>query len=166
MTILFLTARFWPECGGVEKHALEVGKELVNRGHKVIVISENHGGLRDRENYKGIEIYRIKINATERIKKFIIWLWLLKNRKLIEKSDIIHCHDVFYWFLPFRFLYPKKPVFTTFHGYETKYLPAKKAIIIRKISEKLSWGNICVGDYIKKWYGTKPDFVTYGGVNG
>ena len=28
----------------------------------------------------------------------------------------------------------------------------------------MSTGNICVGDYIKKWYGTKPNFVTYGGI--
>ena len=26
-------------------------------------------------------------------------------------------------------------------------------------------GNICIGDFIKKWYGTKPTFVSYGGVN-
>lgn len=165
MTILFFTSRFWPEIGGVETHALEVAKELVKRGHKVSVISENHGGLKDKEDYKGIEIYRIKIQTSERLKKFAIWHWLFKNRNLIKKADTIHCHDVFYWFLPYKFLYPKKPVFTTFHGYETKFPPSKKAIFIRKISEKLSWGNICVGDYIKKWYGTKPDYVTYGGVS-
>lgn len=165
MIILFFASRFWPEIGGVEKHALEVGKELVKRGHKIIVVSENHGELKDRENFGGIEIYRIKINTSERLKKFTIWKWLFNNRKLIEQANIIHCHDVFYWFLPFRFLYFKKPVFTTFHGYETKFPLSPKAILIRKISEKLSWGNICVGDYIKKWYGTHPDFITYGGVN-
>lgn len=164
MTILFFTSRFYPDIGGVQTHALEVGKELVNRHRKVIVIAEKHGGLKDKESYKGIEIYRIKINTSEKLKKFVIWKWLFNNRNLIEKADIIHCHDVFYWFLPFRFLYPKKPVFTTFHGYETKFPPSKKAIFIRKISEKLSFGSICVGDYIKKWYGTKPGFITYGGV--
>jgi len=64
-----------------------------------------------------------------------------------------------------RFLYPKKPVYTTFHGWEGVFPPRKKAILIRKLAEKLSWGNICVGDYIRKWYGTKPRYVTYGGVN-
>ena len=113
MTILFFTSRFWPEIGGVETHALEVAKELVKRGHKVSVISENHGGLKDKEDYKGIEIYRIKIQTSERLKKFAIWHWLFKNRNLIKKADTIHCHDVFYWFLPYKFLYPKKPVFTT-----------------------------------------------------
>lgn len=165
MTILFFTHRFWPEVGGVEKHALEVAKELVKRGHKVTVVAENHGKLKDKETHNGIEIKRIRINTSEKLKKFVIWKWLLRNRKLIEKVEVIHCHDVFFWFLPFRFLYPQKPVFTTFHGYETKFPPSKRAILIRKISEKMSLGNICVGDYIKKWYGTKPDFVTHGGVN-
>lgn len=36
---------------------------------------------------------------------------------------------------------------------------------MRKLSEKLSRGNICVGQYLQKWYGTKADFITYGGVN-
>src|SRR3989338_7121296 len=69
--------------------------------------------------------------------------------------------------LPFGdlgFLYPTKPVYTTFHGYETRFPPTKKAVLIRKLSEKLSWGTIAVGDYIRKWYGAKPDYVMYGEV--
>ena len=37
--------------------------------------------------------------------------------------------------------------------------------MIHKIAERLSMGNICIGDFIKKWYGTKPTYVSYGGVN-
>src|SRR6185437_6359593 len=43
--------------------------------------------------------------------------------------------------------------------------PTQNAIVVRKLSEKLSRGNICVGDFIKKWYGADPTFVTYGGVS-
>ena len=96
-------------------------------------------------------------------KKLRIWKWFWEHRNLVEEADVIHCHDVFFWYLPLRFFYPDKPVFTTFHGYES-YPIKKKAILVRKISEKLSWGNICVGDFIKKWYGTKPTYVTYGAV--
>ena len=88
-----------------------------------------------------------------------------KHRQLIEESDIVHCHDVFFWYLPLRFLYPTKKVFTTFHGWEGVFPPTYKAKWVRKLSEKLSWGNICVGDYIKKWYGTKADYVIYGGTS-
>ena len=83
---------------------------------------------------------------------------------IIKQSNVIHCHDVFFWYFPFRFLFPLKKVFTTFHGFETKFPPSIKARLVRKISEKLSYGNICVGAFIKKWYGTKPDYVTYGGT--
>ena len=85
-------------------------------------------------------------------------------RTSIQGADVIHCHDVFFWYLPFRFLYFQKPVYTTFHGYES-YPIRKGAIIMRKISEKLSWGNICIGDFMKKWYGTKPTYVSYGAVD-
>ena len=35
---------------------------------------------------------------------------------------------------------------------------------MRKLSERLSDGNICIGDFIQKWYGTKPTIVSYGAV--
>ncbi len=190
MTILFLSRLFYPHIGGVERHVLEVGKRLVKMGNKVIVITEKYQS--EGESAKvtgevgGIEIIRISIKRDSGVaplsgspqndggergvkenwfKKFQIWWWLWNHRDIIKKADIIHCHDVFFWYLPFRFLYPKKKVYTTFHGYETKFPPSKKAILIRKTSQKLSWGNICVGEYLKKWYGTKPDYITYGGVD-
>jgi len=213
MTILFFSRLFYPHIGGVEKHVLEVGKRLVKKNHKVIVVTEGTL-IKDIPVYQstsmsdkvtgevdGIKIHRIPVgrkqnqysrhaglssisHSRERFwvrsayqndvigvvakdtwfKKFRIWWWLWQHKDLIKNADIIHCHDVFFWYLPFRFIYPNKKVYITFHGYETKFPPSKKAILIRKISEKLSWGNICVGDYIRKWYGTKPTFVTYGGV--
>jgi len=163
MTILFFTRLFYPHIGGVEKHVMEIGERIVKDGHKVIVVTENYG-WKDKEVVKDIETLRMEAGKDDWFKKFRIWLWMWKHRKLIEKADIVHCHDVFFWFLPFRFLYPKKPVFTTFHGYETTFPPSKKAVFIRKISEKLSQGTICVGEFIEKWYGTKPTLTTYGGV--
>ena len=64
--------------------------------------------------------------------------------------------------LPFRFLCPTKKVYTTFHGYEGNSIPTKKAILMHKISEKLSNGNICIGDFLEKWYGTKATYISYG----
>jgi glycosyltransferase involved in cell wall biosynthesis len=61
-------------------------------------------------------------------------------------------------------LFPQKKVFTTFHGYES-YPIKKKAIVIRKVSELLSNGNICVGEFMRKWYKANPDYIIYGGVN-
>lgn len=165
MTIVFFVRLFYPHIGGVEKHVLEISKRLSSIEHKIIVITEQYQkSLKEKEVIDGIEIYRIPVGKNERLKKFEVWWWLFKHQDLLKKADAVHAHDVFFWHLPFRFIYPRKNVFTTFHGYETQFPPSKKAILVRKISEKLSKGNICVGDYIKKWYGTKADYVTYGGA--
>lgn len=161
MKILFLTRKFWPSIGGVEKHVGEISQKLIARGHEVSVVSEGDG----KEEINKVKIFRIPITVGEKLKKFQIWYWLWKNRGLIKESDLIHCHDVFFWYLPFCLLYPKKSVFTTFHGWEGKYPIPLKTRIIRKMAEKLSRGTICVGDFIKKWYGTKANGVTYGGTN-
>ena len=175
VNILFFSRLFHPHIGGVEKHVLEVAKRLVAKGNKVVVITEelrtedipvylqSKKKIPRHEIVNSIEIYRVPVGKDNWFKKFRIWKCLWDNKKLIEESDIIHCHDVFFWYLPFRFLFFKKPVYTTFHGYES-YPLKSKFIVVHKISERLSRGNICIGDFIKKWYGTKPDYVTYGAV--
>ena len=152
---------------------MEVGKRLVKKGHRVIVITEyekntndlNYQSLSASATIEGIEILRIQVGKEGKLKKFRIWLNLLRHLGVINSADVVHCHDVFFWYLPFRFLFPFKKVYTTFHGYEGNKIPNKKAILMHKLAEKLSWGNICVGDFLKKWYGTKSTFVTYGAVD-
>lgn len=162
MTICFLTRLFYPHIGGVERHIFELSKELVKKGHTVTIISEKTKGT--PRKIKGVIQYQIPAGSDNRFKKFRIWRWILKNKKIILQSDIVHCHDVFYWYLPLRFLFPFKKVFTTFHGYES-YPIRKKAIIVRKISELLSAKTICVGAFMKKWYGANPNKIIYGGVH-
>lgn len=182
MTIVFFARRFYPLIGGVEKHVFEISKRLVMMGHKVIIITEElnnrhpefiSGSLKYKKKMlkqvqhdiiKDISIYRINVGKENGFKKFRIWKELWKLRSLIRDADIVHCHDVFFWYLPFRFLFPKKHVYTTFHGYES-YPISYKAVTMRKISERLSWGNICIGDFIKKWYGTRATYVSYGAVD-
>lgn len=178
MTILFFSRLFYPHGGGVETHVREIGKRLVKMGHKVTVVTEtplpsaahntsyhsNSESAKMTGEIDGVRIVRVNGGKEGFWKKFRIWFWLFKHRSLIASADIVHAHDVFFWYLPFRFLYTNKPVYTTFHGYETKFPPAKKAVLIRMISEKLSFGNICVGGFISKWYGTSPTYTTYGGT--
>jgi glycosyltransferase involved in cell wall biosynthesis len=177
MTILFLTRKFYPHIGGVEKHIQEISEILAAKGHKVIIISEldnkSHSSIYQLESENarqagkpiGIESYKIDVGNDDWFKKFRIWRKLWSYRRLILYSDIVHCHDVFFWYLPFRFIFFKKSVYTTFHGYEGNNIPSRKAIYMHKLSEKFSNGNICVGNFFKKWYGTKPTFVTFGAVN-
>lgn len=177
MTVLFLSRLYYPHIGGVEKHIFEISKILVSKGHKIIIISEqpqesnsddyqsNSSSARPVGKLRNIESYNIDPKKDDWFKKFRIWRQLWKHRDLIRSADVVHCHDVFFWYLPFRFLFLTKPVYTTFHGYEGNNIPNKKAIFMHKLSEKLSHGNICVGDFLKKWYGTKPTFITYGAVD-
>lgn len=165
MNILFLCQYFYPHVGGVEKHVLEISRYLQQKGYSITIICEKHDSkLPQKEEFDGITIHRIPNYKYSFSKKFKIWKWFILHRKLIVRSDIIHCHDVFIWYLPFRFLLPFKKVYTTFHGYESYPLPFKN-ILIHKLSEILSSGNICIGEFIKKWYRTKPDYISYGGVN-
>ena len=165
MNILFFSRLFYPHVGGVEKHVLEISRLLIRKGCKITVVTEQHEKkIKISEEFEGIRIYRIPDLKEGWLKKFKIWKWLWGHRELIFNADVIHCHDVFFWYLLFRFLYVTKKVFTTFHGYENYPLKLKN-ILMRKIAEKLSKGNICIGDFIKKWYGTKADYVSYGGVN-
>jgi len=146
MNILFLVQHKWPHVGGVEKHVYEVSKRLKESGQKVNIISEED----------------IKCPKIKYLGLLYIWFWFFKNINLIKKSDIVHCHDVFIWYLPFRFLFPKKPVYTTFHGWEGKYPIPFKNIFLKRLANKLSMGSIVVGKYIEKWYGIKGDIITYG----
>ncbi len=148
MKILFLARHKLPHVGGVERHIERITKSLRKRRHKIIIVS--------KEN--------IKYPHVKFLGLFYIWFWLFKNRGLIEQSNIIHCHDVFIWYLPFRFIYPSKPVYTTFHGWEGIYPIPLKNILIKRLSAYLSWGNICVGKYIEKYYGIRADIITYGGI--
>jgi len=174
MTVLFFARRFYPQIGGVEKHVLEIGKRLVKQGHKVVVVAELEKNTNDQDYHsalksatsagkaEGIEIYRINPGKDDWFKKFRVWKELWRLRRLVIDADVVHCHDVFFWYLPFKLLYFTKKVYTTFHGYEGNFIPTGKAIAIHKVSEKLSNGNICIGQFFEKWYGTKPTYVSFG----
>lgn len=158
MNILFFTRLYEPHIGGVERHAREVARRLVGKGHKVSIITENFtGDLPEFESKDGIKIYRFKPGG-----KLTVWLWFWRNRRLIKQADVVHAHDVFFWLFPSRIIFSQKPMYVTFHGYEGDVPPRRGAVLVRRLSEKLAWGNICIGDYIAKWYGTKPTFVSYG----
>jgi len=163
MKIIFLARLFYPHIGGVEKHAMEISKILLKKGSSVSVITEQLEGTKAKEEIDGITIYRVTAGGDDWFKKFRIWKGMWDLRDVIDEADIVHCHDIFFWYLPFRFLFPRKPVYTTFHGHE-EYPISKKTIILRKLFEKLSRGTILVSDSLKKWYKANPTYVIYGAV--
>lgn len=150
MKILFISHYCSPHIGGVEKHIEEISKRLRRLGHKVTVIAKDHP----------IKYPNIKILGLLRI-----WLELFKLRKTIKESDIVHIHDVFLWYLPFKLLIPRKKVFMTFHGGQDVWPVSLKHKILYKLAEKLTKGSIAVGGFIEKHYQVKPKYVIYGGVD-
>lgn len=160
MKILMLVPLFYPHIGGVEKHLLEISKNLIKNGHIIFIITIKYSEkLKDFERLNNISIIRIPNQNY-----FKIWIYIFKYRNLLRKCDIIHFHDfnTFYWFAPF-ILYNSN-IFITFHGFE-KYPIPKVNIVLRKIAEIFTKGNICVGKFILKYYKTKSTFITYGGIN-
>ncbi len=160
MRILMLVPSFFPHIGGVEKHTLEISRNLIIQGHDIVIFT-----LKFDEKLANFEKFN-KISIIRLLKKnyFKIWSQLLKYRSWIKNFDIIHCHDfpTFYWFIPL--LIYNSNLYITFHGFE-KYPIPKIYIFLRKIAEIVAKGNICVGKFITKYYKTKPTFITYGGMN-
>lgn len=193
MKIVFLSSAIFPSIGGVQTHVLRISEELVRRGHSITIITEltpdfNHSKKYfyqsrgssvkaplilkklDKSIYSydlsknKIHVIGIKFGKNSYTKKIKIWLKLWKMRKYFLDADLVHCHDVYIWYFPFRILFPWKKSYITFHGYEGIVPPKKNAVLIRKISNELARASILVGSYIRKWYGTNSPFVTYGGV--
>lgn len=148
MKILFLAHHKFPHIGGVERHIKAVGDKLYALGYKTKTISS--------EDIKPPQIKYFGL--------FYIWYWLFKNRKLITESDIVHIHDVFIWYLPFRFLYPIKKVYITFHGWEGKWPLSMWVIFNKRMANYLCNGSIAVGKYIEKYYKIKTNYIIYGGI--
>jgi glycosyltransferase involved in cell wall biosynthesis len=146
MKILFLSKHQYPHIGGVEKHIQKIKEILNTKSVNVKIISE--------EDIKQPHIKYFGL--------LYIWFWLFKNRKLIAESEIVHIHDVFIWYLPFRFLFPNKKVYITFHGWEGKWPIPLWNIINKRIANKLTPGSISVGKYVEKYYGIKVNNVIYG----
>lgn len=168
MNILMLTWLFWPHVGGVERHVEQVSKRLVADGHRVTVFTFKHDrSLPSAEDLGGVQIYRFERKNPERWeRKRVIW-WFLKNGWLTRWADVIHAHDFYTWdwsFLVLRLIFGGKRVYLTFHGYEQGFPPTARSIKYRRLAEQWTDGNIIIGDYIAKWYGTRYDFVSYGAV--
>lgn len=154
MTLLFLTPFPSSHPGGVERHVQLLTRELEKRRHRVEELCL-------KESNRNMERTVLSIPKGPSF-KYQAWKRLWDKRKLIEQSDLVHVHDMFWWYLPFRFLFPNKPVFTTFHGWEGIYPPTRSAVFQKRLAQRLSWGTIGVGTFFEKWYGVRPTLTTFG----
>jgi glycosyltransferase involved in cell wall biosynthesis len=158
--VVFLARLFYPHIGGVETHVLQLALQLQKRGYRCIVITEQFDTkLLQTQKIFGIQVLRIPQNSCGSKRK--MWAWVWEHRALFQTAQVVHAHDVAWWYWPFTFLFSAR-LFTTFHGYEGVNAPSFTKILSRKLSETLSHATICVGVWMKKWYYTTPSFITYG----
>lgn len=166
MNVLFITRFFFPHVGGVEKHVYEVSRRLKSMGINISIVTEKYAPhLKSQEVVNKTLVKRLFYPKLKFLGLIFIWLWFLKNIDLIKKADIVHVHDVFVWYLPFKFLFPKKKVYTTFHGWEGIYPIPRKNILLKRIAWKLSQKTMSVGSYLKKYYGVSSDIIIYGATD-
>lgn len=166
MNILFLTRLYYPHIGGVEKQVKKLSSKLTKRGFDIKIITEKFDrSLPENESINGVEVIRINYPKIRYIGLIYIWVWLIINNKYFRWAEIVHTHGVFVWYWPFRFIFPKKPIYTTFHGWEGVYPIPRKNILLRKIAAALSWKNIVIGKFVEKHYGIKADKVLHTSVD-
>lgn len=166
MHILILTPRFSPSIGGVEQHLLSVLPYL-SKVHTCTVVTEldaQHPAPA-QEKTKTALVYRLAYPHKKILGLATIWHWLWKNRQLIAGADVIHIHDVFIWYLPFRFIFPTKRILLTLHGWEGIWPIPLKNRLYKQIAVTLAHKSVAIGSFIEKFYGVKPDIILYGGVS-
>lgn len=150
---------YLPHVGGVEKHIEKLSEKLQKKYDITLICFKHDKKLPNIETINNVTVYRIPS-----VNKWFVWYWLSKHFYLLVKADLIHIHDVFYWYLPFKFLLSDKKVFTTFHGYEGSGPPNFRQKFWHKVAAKFSDGYICVGGFHEKWYGIKCKHLSYGAV--
>ncbi|MCX7014575.1 MAG: glycosyltransferase family 4 protein [Candidatus Sumerlaeota bacterium] len=165
--IVFVVRRF-DTIGGVERHVQRLARELSARGIRVTVFTEAADNRRRADPGPGVRVVRFGPFHNRYLRTLAMQLRLLFHLPTLLRASLIHCHDSYpfaLWYLPFRFLLFWKRVYVTFHGYEGNVPPLRQDVWLRRVTEWLTRGNICVGDYIQKWYGTKADYITYGAID-
>lgn len=165
MKILFISHFYKPHVGGVEVHLRELIKDLRSKMYEITTITTREPkNLKKKETKNKTKIYRISYPDIKFLGLLKIWVELFKLKKIIKEADLVHIHDVFIWYLPFKLIFPKKKVYITFHGGQDKWpVPIKDKLMV-KMAKWLTDGCIAVGEFIEKYYKIKPSFILYGGT--
>jgi glycosyltransferase involved in cell wall biosynthesis len=92
LSIVMVSAGFWPAIGGAERQALELSAALAARGHRVTVLTRRIGGLAARETVRGVSVRRLPapggaLEAPVFLAATLLWLLL----HWVE-WDAVHAH--------------------------------------------------------------------------
>jgi glycosyltransferase involved in cell wall biosynthesis len=93
LSIVMVSAGFWPRVGGAERQALELSAALVARGHRVTVLTRRVDGLPCHETHRGVVIRRLPVLGSGALDSltflFGAWAWLLLHW---VEWDAVHAH--------------------------------------------------------------------------
>ncbi|KAK8182899.1 hypothetical protein BC567DRAFT_221126 [Phyllosticta citribraziliensis] len=94
--IAMISDFFFPQPGGVESHIYQLSTKLINRGHKVIIIThayEGRKGIRYLTN--GLKVYHVPFLVIYRETTFptvFSFFPIFRNIVIREKIEIVHGH--------------------------------------------------------------------------
>ena len=131
MRIVQVVHAFPPEVGGLEHHVFYLSRELVRKGHDVLVVAGNPGGLKSEETMDGVRVRRYRSFAFPGFSSVRLQPGLLL-RLLFVPADVFHSHG-------YGSLHPlcaalaallrRKPFFFTLHGYPKMTRLKEKAML-------------------------------------
>lgn len=160
--VVFLARLYHPHAGGVETHVEQLSRVLIARGYDITVLCEQHDpSIPLQSIHEGVKILRVPHALLQ--SKVGLWKWIWAHRQLFQHAERIHIHDVFWWILPLALQMQKKSCIT-FHGYEGVDAPHWGQIFWHRLGAQLTRRNLCIGGFHQKWYGVRPDAVSFGAV--
>lgn len=159
MRIVFVTFRYWPAIGGVERYIGHLAAALVQRGHEVSVLAGAHiEGLPPRESRQGVTILRFPAHRSSARCRLRLLGW----RGVLASADVIHCSDVFMLEYLQRMLgraLPDGPLFLTQHGMSFRFpVPEEEKRRAQAAAARVD-GLAHDGTFIQRWLGVVPDVV-------
>jgi glycosyltransferase involved in cell wall biosynthesis len=160
-----ISARYKPSIGGVERHIEGIASKLTDKGIRVTVLTTSHEmGLPRAESNQEADVIRVPFRWE--MNPFLVCLWMIANRRKFRQYDIMHAHDIMplLWCISLKMVYPSKPLYVTFHGYEKDPVPMRFKIL-RRIAVKFVRACLCIGQFIHELYGTKCDEDSLGAVD-
>jgi len=165
MNLLFFVHRFWPSIGGVEKYVGELAKALGTMGHEVTVVAGAHvAGLRERERYQGVRLYRFPAYRSP----FRCRCWLWRHRHLFDAADVVQVSNThmleYLWCMLGPWLERGK-LFLTRHGMSSGFPVPERNRARAQRSLDLCSGIAHDGAFIEKWLGVAPDLCPDQGLS-
>jgi len=132
MRIGIVSPTFPPDGGGVSFYVYNLAKELVKKGHKIIVFTRGHTKYSDIQEIEGIYVNKVPFLPVYPFHVNIHGIFINRIFKTYEKQlDILHTHIP----LP-PIVNTKLPILATVHGLpelKTRILPPSNPIILSEI---------------------------------